>query len=319
MVMRFVRPPLDSGALARHHRRNHLRSLALLAGMVAWMALVGWLVAGDMGVLWAAIGTTVMLLAQPVRSTTLLRALYGAVPLTRAQAPELYAAMAELTRRAGLPAVPPLLYIPRAEMIALSTGWGRDSTVALSDGMLRGLPARELVAVLAHEVSHLRAGDLRLLRLAEAAARLTRSLAFAGLLLAVFYLPAVIQAAGGMPWLPLLLLVAAPLVADLLALTLSRTREFDADAGAAELTGDPGALISALGRLEMMADGGWERLRRRPLPKWFNLIRTHPTTAERMARLSELAPPQAPRWLALPDMLLPSGLAGPRVVRRWWR
>lgn len=307
---------LDAAALARQHRRNHLRSLLLLGGIGAWMAVVGWLVAGEWGVVCAAVGAVLVLLVQPVRSTTLLKALYGAVPLTPAQAPGLHAVMAELARRAQLPRVPPLLYIPRAEMIALSTGWGRDGTVALSGGMLHGLPGRELAAVLAHEISHLRAGDLRLLRLAEAGGRLTRTLALVGLALVLLYLPA-LDMMGGVPLLPLLLLMAAPIVSDLLTLTLSRTREFEADAGAAELTGDPAALIGALSRLEVLQGGGWERLRRSRTPRWLRLIRTHPTTEERIARLRELAPPLPPRWLVLPDLLVAPGLAI-RPMRQWW-
>ena len=317
MFRPFARPapfahPMDADALARQHRRNTWRSLLIMAGIGLWMALVGWLVAGGMGIVWAAAGTVIVLVVQPVRSTTLLKALYGAVPLSASQAPGLYALMAELARRAGLQRVPPLLYIPRGDMIALSTGWGRDGTVALSDGMLRGLPARELAGVLAHEISHLRAGDLKLLRLAEAAGRLTRTMALFGVVLLVLYMPEIIEA-GGSPLLPMLLLMGAPVISDLLALTLSRTREFEADAGAAALTGDPGALIGALSRLEALQGGGWERLRR-PMPAWLRLICTHPTTEERVARLRELAPP-VPRWLVVPEVLVPGGLAP--VRRRW--
>lgn len=317
MVLRQSSALLDAAALARQHRRNHWRSLLLLAGIGAWMALVGWLVAGGPGVAWTALGAVMVLVVQPIRSTTLLRVLYGAVPLGPVQAPGLYALAAELARRAGLARVPPLLYIPRPEMIALSTGWGRNGTIAVSDGLLRLLPGRELAAVLAHEISHLRAGDLKLLRLAEGAGRLTRMLALFGLVLMALYLPA-LGAQGGLPLLPLLLLVAAPLVSDLLALTLSRTREFEADAGAAELTGDPACLIAALRRIEALQDGGWERLRRRRTPGWLRLIRTHPTTDERVARLRELAPLPPPRWLVLPDQLMPWDLTGPVRQRRWW-
>ncbi|MGE5514357.1 MAG: zinc metalloprotease HtpX [Bacteroidota bacterium] len=307
---------LDAAALARQHRRNHLRSLLILTGIGCWMALVGWLVAGGIGVVWSVVGTLLVLVIQPVRSTTLLRALYGAVPLGAAQAPGLHALMVELARRAGLRRVPPLLYIPRAEMIALSTGWGRDATVALSDGMLRGLPGRELAGVMAHEISHLRAGDLKLLRLAEAAGRLTRGVALAGVVLMLFYLPE-LRAMGASPVLPMLLLLAAPMVSDLLALTLSRTREFDADAGAAELTGDPTALIGALVRIGQTQGENWEMLRRDSVFRWLRLIRTHPTTEERVARLSELAPAAPPRWLVLPEATVPLSLTPGR--RPWWR
>lgn len=142
--------PLDPAILTRQHRRNQVESLLILAGIGAWMALAGWLVFGGQGIVWAALGSVAVLLLQPVRSITLLKAMYGAVPLSPAEAPGLFAVIRELARRAGMERVPPLLYIPRPEMIALSTGWGRDAAIALSDGMLRTLPGRELAAVMAH-------------------------------------------------------------------------------------------------------------------------------------------------------------------------
>lgn len=307
---------LDAAALARHHRRNQVESLLILAGIGAWMALAGWLVFGEEGILWAALGAVVLLVVQPVRSTTLLRALYGAVPLSPAEAPGLHALARELTRRAGLDRVPPLLYIPRRELIALSTGWGRDTAIALSDGMLRTLPGRELAAVMAHEISHLRARDIRILRLAEAAGRLTRMVSMFGLLLIAFYLPAAAMMGAEMPYGALLLLVVAPVVSDLMMLKLSRTREFAADAGAAELTGDPAGLIAALERIEALQGGIWERLSR--APAWLRLIRTHPTTEERIARLRELAPRPAPTWVLVPGTLLPEMFGLPPASRWWW-
>lgn len=295
-------PHLDPTVLAHHRRRNRWESLAILTGMGAWMALIGWLVFGEQGIWWAAVGAVLLLLIQPVRSTTLLKAMYGAVPLHPAQAPGLFALVDELARRAHLERVPPLLYIPRPEMIALSTGWGRNAAIAVSDGMLRVLPGRELAAVLAHETSHLRAGDIKLLRLAEAAGRLTRMFSLVGLITVAFYLPAATMLGAGVPLLPLALLIIAPMVGDLLLLKLSRTREFAADAGAAELTGDPVGLMAALDRIATLQDGGWERLLRLPAPRWINWIRTHPTTQERLARLREMAPRPKPAWLSIPEI-----------------
>lgn len=311
--------PPNAAALARHHRHNRLLSLMVMAGICGWMALIGWLVAGLEGIVWAAAGTGLMLLVQPVRSTTLLKAVYGAVPLTPATAPDMYGVMRALAERAGLPRVPALLYIPRPELIALSTGWGRDGAIALSEGMVRILPGRELAAVLAHETSHLRTGDLKLLRVAEAAGRLTRLLSLAGLILMAMYLPAIGAMGGEAPLLAVLLLVMAPLVSDLLTLKLSRTREFDADAGAVELTGDPAALMAALERIEALQhDGDWERLTRGGGLRWLRLIRTHPTIGERLARLRELAPPPSARWLNLqPDTVLVPTSFGLVPLTRW--
>ncbi|MEW5727206.1 MAG: M48 family metalloprotease, partial [Pseudomonadota bacterium] len=191
-------------------------------------------------------------------------------------------------------------------------------TVAVSEGLLRRLPTRELVAVLAHETAHLRAGDLKILRLADAAGRLTRFLALVGLFLVVFTLPAATMAGLEVALWPVLLLVAAPVASDLLALKLSRTREFDADAGAAALTGDPRGLMMALDRIDTLQAGGWERLTRLPGWRWLSWIRTHPTTAERLARLRELEPEPETLWIELPDILAPPEGWPSSPPRLWW-
>jgi heat shock protein HtpX len=91
------------------------------------------------------------------------------------------------------------------------------------------------------------------------------------------------------PWLAVLVLIAAPSVGGLLQLALSRTREFDADLGAATLTGDPDGLASALTRLEKVQGRLWESVvlpgGRTPNP---SVLRTHPLTADRVRRLMEL-------------------------------
>lgn len=312
-------PRLDPAVLARHRRRNHVHSVLVLAVIFGLMALAGWLVAGVTGVLCSAVGSMIALLFQPMRSVMLMRALFGAVPLHPEQAPGLWSVTRELSRRAGLDRVPPLWYIPRPELLALSTGWGHDAAIAVSDGMLRAMPGRALTAVLAHELSHIRHGDLKMLRLAEAAGSLTRFLSLFGLLLVALAMPAALAEGVSLSLLPVLVLVAAPVVSDLMALKLSRTREFAADSGAAELTGDPRALVAALERLEDLQGGGWERLYRNPPTRWLTLIRTHPTTEERVGRLAEMTPEPEPRWVIIPDALvLPALMAGPHGGRRWW-
>lgn len=281
-----MRPSLDHANLETQRRRNRRDSVLIMAGILGLMALAGWLVAGEVGVLWSFLATGVGMMLHPRASAAVLRRLWRAVPLPPEVAPELWTMVAELSRRAGLERVPPLYFIPHPAILALSSGWGRQAAIAVSDGLLLGLPPREVAAVLAHEISHIRAGDLKILRLAEAAGRLTHTVAAATLILLVLVLPEAQElGAAPSPW-SFLPIMAAPLICDLLTLKLSRTREFAADAGAAELTGDPGALMAALSRLHQ----GWESRR-------LSLIRTHPTTGERLARLAELAPPL--RWVPL--------------------
>jgi heat shock protein HtpX len=292
----------QQAVLARHHRRNQVQTVLVLAGIGGWMAVVGWLLAGAEGVAWALLGTLgVVLLLPPLRSAAVLRAMFGAVPLTAAEAPGLTRLVAYLAERAGLHTPPPLLFIPRAELVALSTGGGDDAAIAVSAGLLETLPPRELAAVLAHETSHLRHGDMRILRLAEAASRLTRTLSLFGLLTVIFYLPAALMAGGSLPLLPLLLLLTAPVASDLLTMKLSRTREYEADAGAVDLTGDPRGLMTALERIERLQGGTWERLMRGPA--WLSLIRTHPATDERLRRLEEMVPEPSAAWAALLDLV----------------
>jgi heat shock protein HtpX len=257
-------------------------------------------------------GTALLLILQPTRSAAMLRALFGAVRLTPAEAPGLYALIGELAGRAGLERPPSILYIPRPEPLAMSAGDGGEQTIALSDGILGLLPGRELGAVLAHEISHLRHGDLRILRLADTVGRLTRMLAMIGLFTLALYLP--MAGAALVPLPALLLMIVAPLASDLLTLKLSRTREFDADAGAAELTGDPGALIAALARMERVQPAGWERMGK--TPTWLSLIRTHPSTAERMERLEQLVPKPDHHWITVPDVVLPVLDRRPQA-KRW--
>lgn len=299
---------LDRRSLDDQLRRNRRDTVLVLAAIAGLTSLAGWLVAGGPGVALALAGAALVLAFDPRGSVSGLRALYGAHPLPVDAAPGLWRLHTELCRRAGLERVPPLLHIPSRAVLALSTGWGRHCVVALSEGALAAFPPEELAAVLAHEISHIRSGDLKLLRLADAAGRLTHALAVVTLLLLAFMLPDMVEAGATLDLVPLSALVLAPVGCDLLRLGLSRTREFAADAGAAELCGTPAGLMAALARLE---GGRWHWGRwHGGTGGWLRLIRTHPTTAERVARLRELAPP--PPRLAFPLLVLPLGT-------RWYR
>lgn len=275
---------LDRDTLHRHLARNRRDTALVLLGLAGLTGLAGWLLAGVMGALAAPLLVVVVVAADPQASVAMLRAVYRARLLAPETAPELWSIHVELCRRAGLESVPPLFRIPSRGVMALSTGWGRHAAIALSDGALAAFAPGELVAVLAHEIAHIRAGDLKLLRLADAAGRLTHAVAAITLLLLALMLPSMAANGTGPNLGALTALVLAPIGCDLLRLWLSRTREFAADASAAQLCGSPDSLIAALARLEVGATSP------RPLG-WLRLIRTHPTTAERIDRLSDLAPP----------------------------
>jgi heat shock protein HtpX len=129
-----------------------------------------------------------------------------------------------------------------------------------------------------------------IMALADAVSRIVRVMSFAGQVLILINLPMFLTEYGAMPWLPLLLLAFAPTLSALLQLALSRSREFDADLEAARLTGDPLGLADALEKLERHQEHLWRRVL---LPGYRNrqpsLLRTHPNSAERIARLRALA------------------------------
>ncbi|ARJ67729.1 hypothetical protein WV31_19745 [Magnetospirillum sp. ME-1] len=284
---------LDTVSLKDQARRNRRDTAVVLAAIAALMSLAGWLLAGGLGILVALAGAALALAVSPGNSVALLRALYRARPLPFQAAPELWRVHMELCRRAGLETVPPLLIIPSASVIALSTGWGRHCAIALSEGALGHFSPEETAAVLAHEIAHIRAGDLKLLRLADTAGTLTHALSAATLILLAVFLPEILAGEASLnPW-AIVLLALSPIGCDLLRLRLSRTREFAADAEAARLCGSPRGLISALARLERRYDT-------LSPPRWWQLIRTHPSTGERIARLQDLAVP----LLDLPQRLV---------------
>jgi heat shock protein HtpX len=155
---------------------------------------------------------------------------------------------------------------------------------------LRTMSPRELAGILAHELSHLRFGDTHLMALGDVISRLTATMSRVGQLLLILFLPAALMGAPFISLAGLLLLIFAPLANMLLQLALSRSREFNADLGAVELTGDPAGMASALEKLERSQWGSWwQRIFLPYRAMQPNVLRTHPVTEERIKRLQQLA------------------------------
>ena len=291
MISRDLRHAQNVGA--RHRWLNRLQTALLVLTLPGIAAVAGSLLLGDGG-LWLALAAAgFTLLLEPAAASGLTLRLYGARPLYPDEAPDLWAVLRELAVRAGLPAVPVPHYVPSGVVNAFATGTKHHAAIALTDGLLRSLTPRELTGVLGHEIAHIANEDLRVMGLADSISRLTHLLALLGQLAIVLSLPTLLLGVTEVNWPALLLLAVAPQLALLAQLGLSRVREFDADRLAAELTGDPHGLASALAKIERVSRSwrawllpGWGN----PEPSW---LRTHPATAERIERLLELAPPPA--------------------------
>jgi heat shock protein HtpX len=309
---------LDQAELARQAASNRRQTVLLLAGLSALAGLTGLVLGGVPGLVGAAVAALLLLLFDPEPGGALFRHLFGGVRLSPHVAPDLCALARALAARAGLPRSPELYLLPDRRLQAMATGTPERSAVAVTLGLLRALPPREVAAVLAHEIAHIRHRDTRVMRIAASAASLTRTMAGLGAVLLLLSLPALLAGEVLVHPLALLLLWFGPMAADLLALSVSRRREFLADAGAVELTGDPDGLAAALARLERLQGDDWERLAGGNGPRWLRLFRTHPTIAERIGRLAEMRRAPALAW---PERLAWGG--DPRrnpwqaAVRRW--
>jgi heat shock protein HtpX len=275
----------------RHTWQNRLQTALTLAFMLGFLALLGLIIWGNEGLLQLLLIGLILALINPVASPRLVLRLYGAQPLHEYQVPLLFDALAKLAQRAELPALPALYYVPSRMVNAFTVGSRRAPAIAVSDGMLRTLNLREMVAVLAHEVSHIRNNDIRVMALADMISRMTSLLSLFGQLLLLVNLPLLIWAEQQINWLAIALLVFAPHLALIAQLGLSRTREFNADLNAAWLTGDPQGMAQALVKIEQLHQSLFESLMlpgwKVPEPSW---LRTHPRTEERVQRLAQLVP-----------------------------
>jgi len=282
--------PLDPAQQLRHKWRNRLHTTLLAGGSLLLLAACAYVFAGGVGIFWAILLGALGLWMSARISSEMVLGLYRARRLEPEDFPEGHRILRLLAARADLPAVPGLYYVPSNLMNAFSVGTPRDSAVGVTDALLRRLTPRELAAVLAHEVSHIRNGDLKVMALADMVSRLTASMSAVGLFLLFFNMPAILADGGGVPWLGILLLWSAPTIGALLQLALSRAREYDADLDAAGLTGDPEGLAMALARLEKSQGRMWEMVLpggRVPQP---SVLRSHPSTEERIRRLLSLKP-----------------------------
>src|SRR5215470_8850311 len=284
-------PLLDEGQRRAHRARNELQSALLVSGLGFVTAFSAWLLWSWTGALVALAWIGLLYLFAPRLPPEIIMRMYRARPIDPRQGEQILYIVGELAHRAGLPVAPAVYVIPSMTLNAFATGAPNRAAVGITEGLLRRLSLRELAGVLAHELSHVRNGDLSVMALADVMTRFTQALSYLAVILAIFNLPAWLLGDADMPFLGLLLLYLAPTIGSLLQLALSRTREYDADLEGAELTGDPRGLASALAKLERYQGSFWEDLmfpvpaRRIPQP---SLLRSHPPTEERIRRLLEL-------------------------------
>ncbi len=284
-------PFLDEGQLRAHKARNTLHSALLVGGLGLVTGFSAWLIWGGMGVAATLVVIGLIYAFAPRIPPEIIMGLYRARRLDPQHGGQIVHLIDALSDRAELPAPPRIYIIPSMTLNAFATGTPQKAVIGITEGLLRRLNLSELAGVLAHEISHIRNNDLAVMGLADVMTRFTQALAYLALFLALFNLPAFLLGEAETPLAELVLLYLAPTAGSLIQLALSRTREYDADLEAVSLTGDPAALASALEKLERYQGRFWEDMtlpvpgRRIPQP---SLLRSHPLTEERVARLRAL-------------------------------
>jgi heat shock protein HtpX len=281
---------MDYTSGKNHKFMNRLQTFFLIIGMSLLLALISRMILGPDLWPWIFIPILFVIFSLPKITPYWILKLYQARPIDPRQSPALFQLIYELGQRAGLKQLPRIYWIPSQTLNALAVGSADNSAIAVTDGLLRLLNLRELAGVLAHEISHIRNNDLRLLMFADLFTRLTYYLALVGILTTIIALPFIFTGTIEISITGFLLLIISPMISALLQLGLSRVREFNADIDAARMTKDPMALAQALVKIDQQNTSPWQRLF---LPGYReyqpSVLRTHPDTHERIKRLQSLS------------------------------
>jgi heat shock protein HtpX len=277
-----------AGSRLAMRRSYRVEAVALLLAMAAIATLCASLLWGSDGI-WVALAAIALgFFFLPRLATAMTLKLFGAIPMAPDFWPDEITRVSALAARAGLKAAPALYRLPTDVGMAFSTGTSDEPAIAVSAGALQHLDAAELDGLYAHEIAHLASGDITLRTLSELMSRFTRALSLFGLLAALWL---TFTSDTHIPAGVILVFAVAPTAIALLQLALSRNREYEADAIAVTLLGNARGLAAALRKLDDEQHSMLRRLfwphARGEAPVW---LRTHPRTADRIARLHALRP-----------------------------
>ncbi|HJW25801.1 MAG TPA: zinc metalloprotease HtpX [Rhodocyclaceae bacterium] len=278
---------------------NWVKTAMLMAAIMALFGIVGAFIGGKSGMLLALLLGGAMNVFSYWFSDRMVLRMYNAQEVDEYSAPQFYRVVRVLTQRAGLP-MPRVYLIDEDQPNAFATGRNPEhAAVAATTGILRLLSARELRGVMAHELAHVQHRDILISTISATMAGAISALAN----FAMFFGGRDGEGRPVNPVAGILVAFLAPLAASLIQMAISRSREFEADRGGAEISQDPLALADALNKIQMYAEGRIPMMTAEAHPETAqmmilnplsggglqSLFSTHPPTGERIAHLRAMA------------------------------
>ncbi len=282
---------------------NTLKSVLLLGLLSGLLVILGGYFGGKSGAIFGLVMAGVMNFASYWWSDKIVLSMYRAREVKYEDAPELYSDVQELAQRAGLP-MPKLYIVPEQSPNAFATGRDpKHSAVAVTEGILKLLNREELKGVLAHELAHIKNRDILIGTIAATIAGAITYLAYMAQFAAMFGGGGDRNGRGAHPVALLAMAILAPMAAAIIRMAISRTREYGADKGGAEICGNPLYLANALRKLahysgriplsvnEQTAEATAHMMIVSPMigSGFAKLFSTHPPIEDRIARLEAMA------------------------------
>ncbi len=278
---------------------NLMKTAVLMAAITALFMAIGTVLGGQQGMMIALAVAIGMNFFSYWFSDKLVLKMYAAQEVDETSAPQFYAMVRELAQRAQLP-MPKVYVINEDAPNAFATGRNPEhAAVAATTGIMRVLTQAELRGVMAHELAHVRHRDILISTVSATMAGAISMLAN----VAMFFGGRDSEGRPHNPLVSMLVMILAPIAASLIQMAISRAREFEADRGGAEISGDPRALASALQKIQQYARGiPLAPAERHPETAQMMVINplssgglrglfsTHPPTEERVEKLLAMQP-----------------------------
>jgi len=277
---------------------NIFKTTLLLTGLTVLLVVAGNALGGANGMKIAFVIALVMNFGSYWFSDKIVLKMYKAQPVTRGEAPELYGMVEQLSRNAGLP-MPKTYIIENPAPNAFATGRNPShAAVAVTTGILQLLDRNELMGVLGHELAHVKHRDILIGSMAATIAgaiTMMASMAKWGMLFGGGHRD---NNGGGGGIAAIAMMILAPIAAMVIQMAISRSREYAADRGGAEISGNPRYLSSALNKLA----NGIQRVPMDASPATAHMFIVNPLRGGGLASLFSTHPPMEERVRRLEAM-----------------